>query len=116
MKIWSPMLHQLLSRSPDCVRTLLIVLLALLALLGIVICGHIFLVPLAISIKLWPSELTRWSVCAMTCLFFGFLAWRSMKAIRSVWGDARAIAIDQIMFVTGCVIWSAAAVIIAIRL
>ncbi len=106
------MLHPLLDRPPSRVRTLLIILAAPLALLGVAFAGHIFLIPLWLAISLWPTGPTRWAVFAVTLLWFCFLAQRSVRETRLVWQDTKAIALDQLMLTTGCVIWSAVAVLI----
>ena len=108
------MLHPLLSRAPDRVRTLLTILLGPLALLGLVFCGHIFLLPLWLAIRSWPTGPARWIALAATLGLMSYFTKNSVLYTMATWREARAVAIDQIMFTIGCIIWSAAAVVLAV--
>jgi hypothetical protein len=108
------MLHPLLSRAPDRVRTLLILLLGPLALLGLVFCGHLFLFPLWLAIRFWPTGPARWIALAATLGVLGYFARNSVLYTVATWREARAVALDQIMFSIGCLIWAAAVVFLGV--
>lgn len=110
------MLQPLLSRPPSPLRKLFIVLVAPLALLGVSFCTYLLLIPLGVAILWWPTGPSRWFALVATLATFGILANRCIRNALIVWRSHRSIAIDHIMFAAGCLFWSAAAILLAMRL
>jgi hypothetical protein len=110
------MLQPLLSRPPSHVRTLVIVAIAPLALLGLAFCSYLFLIPLGATILWWPTGPARWLALIATLALFSVFGHRCVRNALIVWRSHRSIAIDHIMFAAGRLIWSAAAILLAMRL
>ncbi len=110
------MFEPLLSRPRGRVRSLLLAVLAPLALLGAAACSYLLILPLWSVIVLWPLGPARWVALFVTIAALMFLAFRCAKEVRSAWCEDRTIAVDLVAFGAGCVLWTLLAAFITIYL